>query len=130
MYYYAYGSNLSKKQMKERCPDSRPLFTAVLPNYKLVFSGWSREWRGGKATLISSRGDKIRGAVYEVSEICLRKLDGYEAGYSRLNVTVFDEDNQPHPAVTYIKSGQIEETQPSKEYGAIIRQGYQDWGIV
>ena len=130
MYYYAYGSNLSKKQMKERCPDSRPLFTAVLPNYKLVFSGWSREWRGGKATLISSRGDKIRGAVYEVSEICLRKLDGYEAGYSRLNVTVFDEDNEPHQAVTYIKSGQIEETIPSQEYGAIIRQGYRDWGII
>ena len=130
MYYYAYASNLNKKQMQTRCPDSRPLFTAVLPNYKLVFTGWSREWRGGKATLISSRGDKIRGAVYEVSEICLRKLDGYEAGYSRLNVTVFDEDNEPHQAVTYIKSGQIEETIPSQEYGAIIRQGYRDWGII
>ena len=130
MYYYAYASNLNKKQMQTRCPDSRPLFTAVLPNYKLVFTGWSLEWRGGKATLISSRGDKIRGAVYEVSEICLRKLDGYEAGYSRLNVTVFDEDNEPHQAVTYIKSGQIEETIPSQEYGAIIRQGYRDWGII
>ena len=130
MYYFAYGSNLNKKQMQTRCLDSRPLFTAVLPNYKLVFTGWSREWRGGKATLISSRGDKIRGAVYEVSEICLRKLDGYEPGYSRLNITVFDEDNQPHPAVTYIKAGQIEETLPSKEYGAIIRQGYQDWGLI
>jgi gamma-glutamylcyclotransferase len=130
MYYFAYGSNLSKKQMQTRCPDSRPLFTAVLPNYKLVFTGWSREWRSGKATIKSLRGDKVRGAIYDVSEICLRQLDRYEAGYTRFNITVFDEDNEPHQAVTYIKSGQIEETLPSKEYGAVIRQGYQDWGII
>ena len=116
--------------MQTRCPDSRPLFTAVLPNYKLVFTGWSREWRGGKATIKSSRGDKFRGAIYEVSEMCLRKLDRYEAGYNRLNITVFDEDNEPQQAVTYIKSGQIEETMPSKEYGEVIRQGYQDWGLL
>ncbi|TET49084.1 MAG: gamma-glutamylcyclotransferase, partial [Dehalococcoidia bacterium] len=41
MYYFAYGVNLNQKQMKDRCPDSKPLFTAVLPNYKLVFVGWS-----------------------------------------------------------------------------------------
>ena len=116
--------------MQTRCLDSRPLFTAVLPNYKLVFTGWSREWRGGKATIKSLRGEKVRGAIYEVSEACARKLDGYEAGYNRLNITVFDEDNEPHQAVTYIKSGQIEETLPSQEYGVIIRQGYRDWGII
>jgi gamma-glutamylcyclotransferase len=130
MYYFAYASNLNKKQMQARCPDSRPLFTAVLPNYKLVFTGWSREWRGGKATTKSSRGDKVRGAIYEVSEICLRQLDKYEAGYTRFNVTVFDEDNEPHQAITYVKSGRLEETSPSLEYGAIIRQGYQDWGLI
>ena len=130
MYYFAYGSNLNKKQMQTRCPDSRSLFTAVLPNYKLVFTGWSREWRGGKAAIKSSRGGKVRGAIYEVSEMCLRKLDGHEPGYNRLNVTVFDEDNEPQQAVTYIKSGRIEETMPSKEYGEVIRQGYQDWGLL
>jgi gamma-glutamylcyclotransferase len=129
MLYFAYASNLSKKQMQERCPDSRPLFTATLPNFKIVFTGWSREWRGGKATIISIRGEKVRGAVYEVSEVCLRRLDRFEAGYARLNMTVFDEDNQPHQAVTYVKSGQLEESAPSRKYGEVIRQGYRDWGI-
>ena len=129
MYYFAYASNLSKQQMKSRCPDARPLFTATLPNYKLVFTGWSREWRGGKATIKSFRGEKVRGAIYEVSDACLRQLDKYEPGYTRFNVTVYDEDNQPQQAVAYIKSGQIEESPPSKEYGAVIRQGYRDWGI-
>lgn len=102
---------------------------ATLPNYKLVFTGWSRTWHGGVASIKPFRGEKVHGAIYEVSEACLRQLDKYEVGYARLNVTVFDEDNQPVSAVTYIKSGQLEESLPSKEYAAVIRQGYRDWGI-
>ena len=129
MYYFAYASNLNKKQMQERCPDSHPKFLATLPNYKLVFVGWYREWKGGKASIKSFHGDKVRGAIYEVNESCLRKLDKYETGYERINITVFDEDNEPVPAITYIKSGQLDESLPSREYAAIIRQGYKDWGI-
>jgi gamma-glutamylcyclotransferase len=129
VYYFAYGSNLSRKQMSERCPEARPRFVAVLPNYRVVFSGWSRKWHGGVAAIMSSRGEKVRGAIYEVDEACLRKLDRFEGGYGRLPVTVFDEDNEPHEAVTYIKAGQLEESKPSPEYGAVIRQGYKDWGI-
>jgi len=129
MYYFAYASNLNKQQMKSRCPDARPKFTATLPNYKPVFTGWSRNWHGGVATIKPFRGEKVRGAIYEVGDACLRQLDKYEAGYTRFNVTVYDEDNQPHQAVTYIKSGQLEESMPSKEYGEVIRQGYRDWGI-
>jgi len=130
MNYFAYASNLSKKQMQERCPESKPKFIATLPNYKLVFTGWSRNWKGGVATIKPFRGEKVHGAIYEVSETCLRQLDKYEVGYTRLNINIFDEDNEPHQAVTYIKSGQLEESLPSKEYATIIRQGYRDWGIV
>ena len=133
MYYFAYGSNLSKKQMKEGYPDSKPMFAATLPNYKLVFVGWVRRWRGGVASIKSYRGEKVLGAVYQVSEGDLRRLDkseGYPDSYHRLNVTVFDEDGEPVETVAYIKFGQLEETQPSREYLAIIQQGYRDWAIV
>ena len=129
MYYFAYASNLNKKQMAQRCPDSKPKFVATLPNYKLVFVGWSRVWRGGKASIKSFRGDRVRGAIYEITEECLKQLDKFEAGYERLNITVFDEDNEPIQAVTYIKSGQLEDSQPSKEYLAVIQQGYRDWRL-
>ena len=130
MYYFAYGSNLNRKQMLERCPDNKPRFVATLPNYKLVFVGWSRKWRGGVATIKRFRGEKVPGAVYEISEQCLRQLDRHEEGYDRLNVTVFDEDGEPIEAITYIKSGQSEETLPSREYLTVIQQGYRDWEIV
>jgi gamma-glutamylcyclotransferase len=127
--YFAYASNLNKKRMQEHCPDSKPKITAVLPNYKLAFTGWSREWHGGKATIRPFRGEKVRGAVYEVTEACLQKLDKFEMGYTRLNVTVFDEDDTAIQAVTYIKSGQEAESMPSKEYVAVIQQGLRDWRL-
>lgn len=133
MYYFAYGSNLSKKQMQGRCPDSKPMFIATLPNYKLVFVSWSRQWRGGIPSVKPLRGEKVLGAIYKVSEKDLRRLDsyqGYPGSYSRLNITVFDEDGNPVEAVTYIKAGQLEETPPSKEYLAIVQQGYRDWRMV
>jgi len=133
VYYFAYGSNLNRKQMLERCPDSRPMFVATLHNYKLVFVGWSRQWRGGVANIKPFRGARVPGAIYEVSDRDLRRLDsykGYPGNYNRLNVTVFDEDGEPVEAITYIKAMQSEETQPSKEYLAVIQQGYKDWLIV
>lgn len=132
MHYFAYAANLNKKVMAERCPDARPLYTATLPNYKLVFVGWSRQWRGGVASIKAFRGDRVRGAIYEISEQCLQRLDKYEGcptNYIRLKVTVFGEDSEPIEAVTYLKAGQIEETQPSKEYLAVIQQGLRDWRL-
>jgi gamma-glutamylcyclotransferase len=127
--YFAYASNLNKKQMQERCPEAKPRFSAVLPNYKMVFTGWSRTWHGAMANLQPSRGDKVRGGLYEVTEIGMRRIENHDVGYTRFNITVFDEDNQPHQVVTLLKSGNMEESLPSKEYAAIIKQGYRDWSI-
>jgi gamma-glutamylcyclotransferase (GGCT)/AIG2-like uncharacterized protein YtfP len=132
MYYFAYASNLNQKLMRERCPDIKPLFKAILPNYKLIFAGWRRKWRGGVATIKPCRDEKVYGAVYEISERCLRVLDGHEehpAVYDRFNVLVIKEDGEAVKAVTYIRREQSEETKPSQEYVAVIRQGYKDWGI-
>ncbi|MFC2038957.1 gamma-glutamylcyclotransferase family protein [Chloroflexota bacterium] len=129
MYYFAYASNLNKKQMKARCPDSKPLFTAVLPNYKIVFAGWSRQWKGSKANIRLFNGEKVRGAVYEVSEQCLVKLDQAESPYKRLKVIVYNEDDDSIEAITYIQAGQLEESKPSPEYLGVIRQGYVDWRL-
>jgi len=132
MKYFAYASNLSKKQMQSRCPDSRPLFTAVLPNYKLVFVGWSRQWRGGTASIKAVRGERVRGAIYEISDLCLRRLDKFEGcpqENNRIQVTVFGEDDEPIEAVTYVKTGRQEDSAPSKEYLAEIQQGLKDWRL-
>jgi len=117
--------------MLERCPESKPKFVASLHNYRLVFVGWSRKRRGGVASIRLFRGEKVLGAIYEVSEECLRRLDRFEGSdYSRLNVKVYNEDGDPVEAVAYINARQAEETKPSPQYLSIIKQGYIDWGII
>ena len=131
MYYFAYGSNLNRKQMMGRCPDSKPKFIATLHHYQLVFVGWSRQWRGGVASIRRFRDEKVLGAIYEVSEECLRRLDRYEGSdYHRLNVKVNDEDGEPIEAIAYINDRQAEEMKPSPEYLSVIQQGYKDWRLI
>ena len=79
------------------------------------------------------RGERVLGAIYELSDRDLKRLDkyeGYPGNYNRLKVKVFDEDGELVEAITYIKSEQSEETSPSKEYLSVIQQGYRDWEIV
>jgi len=119
--------------MSERCPGAKPKFTATLPNFKLIFTGWSRKWHGGVASIKPLRGERVIGAVYEISERDLRLLDkheGYPNTYNRIDVVVFTEDGESIKAVTYVKVEQSEETKPSLEYVATIQQGYKDWGII
>jgi gamma-glutamylcyclotransferase (GGCT)/AIG2-like uncharacterized protein YtfP len=78
MYYFAYGSNLSHKQMLKRCPDAKPKFKATLPDHKLIFAGRSRRWNGGVASIKPAKGEEVVGAIYEISEQCLSSLDIYE----------------------------------------------------
>lgn len=132
MLYFAYATNLSRKQMAERCPGARPRMAAKLPHYKLIFAGWSRKWRGGSATIRQSKGDVVAGALYEITEQGLRQLDKHEdypMTYDHLNVKVVTADGDFVEAVTYIAKGRVEETKPSPEYLVVIRDGYRDWGI-
>lgn len=132
IYYFAYASNLNRKQMAERAPDSKPKCIATLPNFKLTFT--ARPGRqDGVASITPHRGEKVIGAVYEISERDLKRLDryeGYPTIYDRRKVTVWTETNEPIEAITYIKIDQAQTAKPSAEYLALIQQGYRDWQII
>jgi gamma-glutamylcyclotransferase len=133
MNYFAYASNLSRKRMSELCADAKPRIVATLPNYKIMFTGYSRVRKGAEATIRGSKGDKVIGGVYDVTESCLRKLDKWEevpVNYKRQNVMVFTDSGEAMEAITYIKTRQEEEGKPAPEYLAVIQQGYRDWGLI
>ena len=119
--------------MAELCPDAKPKVVATLPNYKIVFTGFSRLRKGAEATIRGSKGDKVIGAIYDIGEPCQRKLDKWEdvpVNYRHLNVIVFTDAGEAIEALTYIKARQEEEGRPSPDYLAVIQQGYRDWGII
>ena len=132
MNYFAYGANLNKKRMASTVPASKPKNSATLPNYKLIFTGYSRNLKGGTASIKPIKGQRVSGAIYEVTEADLRKLDRdeeYPAITNRMNIIVWTDANDPFEAITYIKKEQSTETKPSAEYLNIIREGYRDWQI-
>jgi gamma-glutamylcyclotransferase (GGCT)/AIG2-like uncharacterized protein YtfP len=132
MNYFAYASNLNKKVMLQKAPESKPKFPAVLPNYRIIFTGYNREQKGGTATIQPFKGQKVHGAVYEITESDLKKLDrseDYPMTCNRFKVMVWTEDDRAVEAITYIKKEQSNESKPSPEYFAVISQGFRDWDI-
>jgi len=133
MKYFAYGVNLSKTNMSRLCPGAKPLTSATLPNYKLLFTLSSRTEGGGTATVKLTHGERVPGALYEIDAACLRALDKYEnypRDYNRINVIVFDDFGNAIEAVTYLKMRQLPESKPGADYLKLIQQGYRDWGLI
>ncbi len=117
--------------MAKRVPSVKPRFPAILPNYTVVFTGFSRKWRGGTATLRYTPGAKAKGAIYEITAKELAVLDKHEdypESRDRISVKVITQDDEFVDAVTYISRTQ-QESKPSQDYLAMIRQGYKDWRI-
>lgn len=111
------------------------MFKASLVDYKLVFTGISKEWGGGVATIAPSNGNQVVGAIYDISEEDLYSLDDYEGYnkipkvYNRKYFIVTGENGKTFEAISYFKIGKLIETLPSNEYIAVIKEGYRDWDI-
>jgi gamma-glutamylcyclotransferase (GGCT)/AIG2-like uncharacterized protein YtfP len=80
MLYFAYGSNMDWNQIQERCPSSRFIAIAVLPNHKLAFSRKSEERECGVADSLPEQGAEVWGVVYEIDDRDIGSLD-YHEGY-------------------------------------------------
>ncbi|MCL2140982.1 MAG: gamma-glutamylcyclotransferase [Dehalococcoidia bacterium] len=131
MFYFAYASNLSRKQMASRAPGAKASCSATLPNHKIIFTGWSRSWKGATASLQQSHGDRVSGGLYEVSNQDLEKLAKCEGTeYTTRQITVFRDTGETVEAVAFVRRQQAEEGNPSPEYLAIIKQGYADWSLL
>lgn len=133
MKYFAYGSNLSHAQMRERCPDSQYVGTAVLGDYEFVYDGYAEVRKGAVANVVPAAGKWTVGAVYEVSDADLQKLDICEqvaqGTYYRTDLMVMmREDGEELSAATYLRDP-LPIGEPSDEYATVIEQGKGDCGI-
>jgi gamma-glutamylcyclotransferase len=78
MLYFAYGSNLSTAQMRERAPGHRVVGLAALRDHRVEFPRYSPRWAGGVLSVKPHRGDTVWGIVYDVTEPDLASLDQHE----------------------------------------------------
>lgn len=124
MVYFAYGSNLSLEQIKRRCPEAIPMVGVYLENYKLVYNKY--------ADIIPCQGERVYGAIYELSINDLKILDefeGYPHLYEKIDLKVQDSNGIFYETFAYVmveKGNKL----PEEDYLDIIKKGYQDWNIV
>lgn len=129
LFYFAYGSNLSRKQMKERCPGSSPVAVAVLPNYELTFKGNKRG--RGVADIIPCEGGKVFGALYELTFNDIKRLNRFEGHpytYVKQIVTINILD-KAYEAIVYIMNPEFATKAPDTDYLQKILSGYVDWNL-
>lgn len=86
--YFAYGSNLHPARLVERLGRVRLLSVAQLDEHALVFHKQGRDG-SGKCDIVRAPGDRVFGALYELSREALLQLDRIEGrGYQRELVRV------------------------------------------
>jgi len=131
VHYFAYGSNLNWLQMQRRCPSSRFITIAKLPDYEFGITRHSRLRDCGTANVFPVIGREVWGAVYDVSDADLIVMDGFEDGYRRENLSVYAPDNsvQPLPVLVYVADIERDVPPPNPEYKRLILQGARHWNI-
>ena len=136
--YFAYGSNMSRQQMRERCPDHECLGKAVLKDYALCFPRHSPIRNCGVAGLALTPGAEVWGVVYRLHHEDLAALDkreGYDTAkphhanrYNRQTVRVLMAGHEVH-CFTYLARHEPGEHVPSAEYLATIIEGAVENGL-
>ena len=131
MYYFAYGSNLNWAQMQRRCPSSRFICIARLPNYRFGITRHSRLRNCGTANVVAAQGQEVWGAVYEVCDEELIVLDSFEDGYRRQILPVFglNREEVPFNALVYVAELELDIPLPNAEYKRLILEGAKHWKL-
>jgi hypothetical protein len=130
--YLAYGSNMSREQMRARCPGALLLDAVVIPGWRLAFRGeFSRNWGSGAvATLLPEPTACAPGIVYDLQPEHEAALDGWE-GVAQGHYAKHEEFGRYHgrPLYTYISNAGVA-GEPGRAYLGIMRQGFHDWKLL
>lgn len=124
--YFAYGSNMCSAQMRERIPNAEKIGVGRLTDYALVWDKQSKKDGSAKANIVERKGAEVWGVVYRLSSDDLRRLDGYEGGYERLNVTILLQDGTLLEVATYMSEQRQKDILPTREYWQRMVRGAEE----
>lgn len=134
-FYFAYGSNMSLGQMRERCPDCDRIGIGHLPGHRLVFPRFSQNRQCGVAGLQPHVDQAVWGVIYRLSPADRDRLDRFEGyhperhpdhnNYNRIAVTI--HATEPHVSrvtcFTYAATHQGGHFPPSGAYHSLMLDG-------
>ena len=78
--HFAYGSNMSRRGMRARCPHARAIGTITLPGWRFIIG------RDGFASLVRQPGGCVHGVLWRLSTRDVAAINAYESVQSGLYV--------------------------------------------
>jgi len=131
MKFFLYGDNVNPTQLKRRAPEHQFVTLATLPEHTIQFGRWSSQWRCGLANVVPSPGEKVWGAVFEVTEEDIKILDQFEedvpqGAYRHVQVTVHDHAGEKMLVTTYAAES-IGKFKPKDHYLDWVVKGLKYW---
>jgi hypothetical protein len=126
VFYWAYGSNLSIKKMKERCPSAIKCARLSIPNAELVFRGVA------DCSYREDPNSVLHGGLWYISLADERRLDAIEGvsgkfylkRYLRLRI-----EGKEERAMYYTMAMTTGVFPPGDAYLKTIAQGYRDFNL-
>ena len=126
MKYIAYGSNMMRRQMADRCPDAKLIGMGYLTGARLEFYLHATVEKTGNSR------DRVPVAVWEISgadEASLDLYEGVRGGYYTKEVwPVTLSDGSEAEGLIYIMK-RIRQSPPTDTYYYGIRDAYRDLGL-
>ena len=133
MKFFLYSENLNPTQLKRRAPEHRFLYKAYLPDHTITFPRFSSQWRCGIASITPSQGERVWGAVFEITEEDLKILDTFEeevpeGAFRHLEATIMTEDDQRELVKTHV-SNPIGSFKVKDHYLDFVLKGIKHWDL-
>ena len=120
--YLAYGSNINLEQMARRCPNSKVIGTAMIPDYELEFRG--------VATIVPKKGAQVPVLMWEIDqqdEINLNHYEGFPRHY-RKEIFEMEVNGKMREGMAYLMNYKGI-APPTAQYYNGIKKGYEDNGM-
>tara|TARA_R110002020_G_scaffold474534_1_gene706210 strand:- start:971 stop:2095 length:1125 start_codon:yes stop_codon:yes gene_type:complete len=123
--YFAFGSNMSKAIMSQRCPSAKLVGIRKIEGYELEFNRIGDYREGGVASIRTAidRSTHVYGVIWEISINDMKILDTHEvqSSYQRIKVTAIgDSGDEAIECQAYVALPQPGPIRPDREYLEII----------
>ena len=128
VWYFAYGSNLHRQQVKQRAGEPKEEKVARLDGYELNFEKIARGGTG-TASIAASPGKVVWGVLYRLTEPQLKALDRFEGvpeHYRRSEINVLDAKGNKVAAQVYLARKVRKGLKPDRYYLRRIIQGAEE----
>lgn len=122
-WYFAYGSNLNTKRLRDRVGNWQDAKKGILENYELTFD--SR----GRADAIEKPGGRVFGVLYLLTDEQLKTLGEYEgvhSGFYKREGVKVKVNGRLVNAIAYVKVMKTYFSTPPAEYLELIITGLKE----